>query len=105
MSFSFLLNQFSPPIELTLIQADSVTFTPKLQTRRWQLTKKIGDRETCALDFLNRQSLLTIGSRAHRRGRRTTEYVIEKASKLGSRRAELHQRAPTLGWETSGRTY
>lgn len=55
--------------------------------------------------FPPRQSLLTIESRVHRRGRHTTEYVIEKASKLASRRAELHQRVPTSGWETSGRTY
>lgn len=54
--------------------------------------------------FPPRQSLLTIESRV-RRGRHIAKYVIEKASKLASRRAELHQRAPTSGWETSGKTY
>lgn len=104
VNFSLLLNQFSPSIEVTHIQIDSVTFTPKLQTWCWQLTKTVW-RENMCVRFPPSQTPLTIESTAHRRGWRATKYVIEKASKLVSHGAELHQRAPAAGWERSGRTY
>lgn len=47
--------------------------------------------------FSPRQTLLTIEQTVHRPGRRTTNYVIEKASKLVSHRAELHENAPAAG--------
>lgn len=95
---------FFPATEATLIRADGVTFTHKLQTWRWQLTKTLW-RENMCVRFSPRQTLLTIGETVHGPGWLETKYVIEKASKLVSRGAELHQSAPAAGWETSATTY